>query len=229
MSRLLAIGDVHGCATALDALINEVQIHDDDVLVMMGDYVDRGPDSRSVIDWMIRFGESHELIPLRGNHEVMMLNARIHQEDMFRWCRYGGSETLSSYTSDADGVGGLDDIPAPHWRFLEENLRPYYETDMHIFVHASVVPGLKMEEQPEATLYWGAYSHQFPGHASGKLVVCGHKSQDSGLPARNESSICIDTAAYKGQWLTCFDVKNGELWQANQSRETRRLTLDEID
>lgn len=228
MKRTLAIGDVHGCFAALQALVTVVGVRDEDVLVMLGDYVDRGPNTKDVIEWLIAFDSRHNLFPLRGNHEVMMLNARLHQSDRQRWGLVGGIETLESYAETDGDVADLGDIPDAHWEFLSHRLLPYFETDSHFFVHGSVDSSLPLAQQPDTQLYWGRYSARFTKHISGKVMVCGHKSQDSGLPATNGHGICIDTAAYKNGWLTCLDVESGHIWQANQAGVTRQFNLGEL-
>ena len=77
-------------------------------------------------------------------------------------------------------------------------------------------------------LYWERFDDPAP-HESGKFMVCGHTSQKSGLPARNGNAICIDTWACGGGWLTCLNVETGELWQANEAGETRRLDTEDFD
>ncbi len=227
MTRHLAIGDIHGCFDALSALVAFVGVRESDIVVTLGDYVDRGPSTRDVIDWLIAFDKTNSLVALRGNHEVMMLNARMNQRDKFRWGQFGGIETLESYATCDDEIADLDDVPDSHWQFLSR-LLPYYVTETHIFVHATVDPRLPMDEQSDRALYWDRYSDKFPGHTSGKFMVCGHKSQDSGLPAANEHSICIDTGACKGRWLSCLCTVTGTIWQANQKGETRRMHLDDF-
>ena len=79
VARYLAIGDIHGCFTALTALVKSIGLHDDDTIVTLGDYVDRGPDSALVLDFIIELSAHYNLVPLRGNHEIMMLDSREKQ------------------------------------------------------------------------------------------------------------------------------------------------------
>lgn len=221
MSRHLAIGDIHGCLKALLALVDRVGIDSDDVVVAMGDYVDRGPDSCAVLDWLLQFSESHELIPLKGNHEVMMLDARGSNQNLNEWVLSGGDATLASY-SPLDDQGKLVDVPDAHWEFLEHQLRDWYETDTHFFVHANAYPDLDLHEQPDYMLFWEKFNNP-PPHESGKVMICGHTSQKAtGL----RHAICIDTWVYGKGWLTCLDVASGQYWQANQEGETRMSFLD---
>ncbi|MFT5139012.1 MAG: serine/threonine protein phosphatase 1 [Lysobacterales bacterium] len=138
MTRHLAIGDIHGCFNSLTSLLSFVGLRDDDTIVTLGDYIDRGPDSRSVLDLLIKLDNSHQLVPLRGNHEVMMLDARVKTSWLRPWLSNGGDATLRSYSAGEDGAVTFDDIPDAHYGFLENRLLPYYECATHFFVHAGV-------------------------------------------------------------------------------------------
>ena len=228
MTRHLAIGDIHGCYDALRALCEYVQLRDDDVIITLGDYPDRGPDTKAVLDWLIDLQRKHDVRPLRGNHDIMMLNARSSQTGYRHWIddAVGGDKTLQSYAPLNGNAESLADVPEDHWQFLE-HLLPYAETESHFFVHANAYPDLPLAEQPDFMLHWEQYDNP-PQHESGKIMVCGHTAQKSGLPVANANSICIDTWAYGGGWLSCMHVESGIIWQANQRGETRRLWPDEI-
>jgi serine/threonine protein phosphatase 1 len=227
VKRHLAIGDVHGCITALTSLIDFVELRPDDTIITLGDYVDRGPDSRAVLDFVINLGKTHHLLPLRGNHEIMMLDSREKKSWFHAWVQYGGDATLLSYASTAGTTGSFADVPASHIDFLENELLPYYECKTHFFVHANADADKALDEQTEPTLYWRKYDDPQP-HCSGKIMVCGHTAQRSGKPRSNEHSICIDTWAHGGGWLSCLDVKSGTVWQANESGDRRTLAIAEI-
>jgi serine/threonine protein phosphatase 1 len=228
VSRHLAIGDIHGCSTALTALVDYVAPDSDDILVTLGDYVDRGPDSAAVIEFLISFAESNKLVPLRGNHELMMLDSR-EKDSWFRaWLSYGGRETLQSYSLAVDDADSISKIPESHLDFLENRLLPYYECESHFFVHANVDEHKALADQSESSLYWRKYISPV-AHCSGKIMVCGHTEQHSGAPIHNEYSICIDTWAHGDGWLSCLDVESGTLWQANEAGETRRMMLGDLE
>jgi serine/threonine protein phosphatase 1 len=228
--RLLAIGDIHGCLTAFNTLLKLVAPQPDDRIVTLGDYVDRGPDSRGVLDRLIALHAGGRLVALRGNHDIMMLNTRFLGIDPL-WLSYGGNTTLLSYGIDAkddiDREQVLAKIPQLHWKFLEEDCLPYYETEEHIFVHANLDPDLPLERQPDYILYWERLDGP-TAHISGKTMICGHTRQKSGVPLDLGTSICIDTNVYDGGWLTCLDVLSGRVWQANEKGETRTGRLDSI-
>ncbi len=224
MKRQLAIGDIHGCYTALKSIADVVGFTTDDTIITLGDYVNRGPDSRKVIDWLIRLDEKHQLVPLRGNHEIMMLNSGNGKADHRRWLQVGGDATLRSYGKSAS----VADIPASHWDFLNERLLPFHESTDHFFVHANAYPDISLEEQPDYMLFWEKLNDP-PRHESGKVMICGHTSQKSGIPLSNGNAICIDTWACGEGWLSCLDVESGRIWQANQKGKTRKLVLQEIE
>lgn len=224
--RLLAIGDIHGCYNALSTLEKQVPIAPEDMVVTVGDYIDRGPSSAQVLDWLIERYSAGRLIPLLGNHELMMLAARDGGARFDNWIFNGGDATLQSYDS-ATERGTLANIPAAHWQFLENDCRPYYETETHFFVHANAYSNDPLEEQPDHMLYWEHLDEWSVPHESGKIMICGHTPQRTGIPLNLGHALCIDTHAYAGGWLTCLDVAAGRYWQANEQGETRSRLLDE--
>lgn len=221
--RSLAIGDIHGCFAALKALADYVPFQDTDRLILLGDYVDRGPDSRAVLDWLIDRARKGPLVALRGNHEIMMLAARDDPAAERDWMDYGARATLTSYSPLGD-QGRLSDVPDEHWEFLENQTLRWFETASHFFVHANAYPQIPLRDQPDLMLYWEKFNDA-PPHCSGKIMVCGHTPQKSGRPRSLGRAVCIDTCAHGGGWLTCLDVATGEYWQTNQRGECRRDTL----
>jgi len=224
--RHLAIGDIHGCFKALTTLANFVPIKTDDILITLGDYVNRGPNSCAVLDWLIAHQRDGRLIAIRGNHEVMMLMARESDEALRTWLNCGGDATLASY-SPFDDCGALVDIPETHWEFLDQHTRRYFEIESHFFVHANVYPEIPLIEQPDFMLFWESFNDP-PPHDSGKIMVCGHTSQKSGVTRNIGHAVCIDTWACGKGWLTCLDVDSGQYWQASERGETRCGWLDEL-
>jgi len=224
--RHLAVGDIHGCFKALVALAEYVPFDRDDLIITLGDYVNRGPDSRAVLDWLIAYQRTGKLIALRGNHEIMMLRARDDAAALDEFLRCGGDATLASYAHSGK-AGRLSDVPDAHWQFLE-GTRAWFDTETHFFVHANAYSDYSLEEQPDHMLYWESFSDAAP-HISGKTMVCGHTSQKSGRPKNLGHAVCIDTWVYGDGWLTCLDVDAGLYWQANQRGETRLCLLDLLD
>lgn len=223
--RLFALGDIHGCYDALTALEAAVAPIDDDLIVAVGDYVDRGPNSAAVLDWAIERHAAGRLVALRGNHERMMLDARHDLRARHAWLLYGGEAALTSYSDDGRPAA-LAAVPERHWRFLEQDCLNWFETDTHFFVHANVLPNIPLDEQPEAVLLWQRFYDVQP-HDGGKTMICGHTPQESGRPTNLGYAVCIDTWVYNSGWLTCLDVASGEYWQANQQGEVRSGQLEE--
>ena len=219
--RLLAIGDIHGCLLQLNDLLDVVKPTAEDRVVLLGDYVDRGPDSRGVLNRIIELKRSGmNLVCLRGNHEVMMLAAREGQGDYKMWCSVGGVQTLGSYGTAPGRSGTLADVPYEHWCFLKDQLHDFHETETRIFVHAGVVPGLPLEAQVGDWLHWEFLKEEMK-HCSGKTVICGHTSQRTGDVKVVPGAVCIDTFAYGGGWLTCLDASAGKYWQVNFMGKSR--------
>ena len=224
--RALAIGDIHGCLGQLDALLAWVDPTRADDLILLGDYVDRGPDTRGVLNRLIELKRVRPVVCLRGNHEIMMLEARHGgRSERKMWLGVGGGQALGSYGPAAGVSGALADIPDGHWEFLEHDLVPYHETDRFIFVHAGAYPELPMDEQPDSMLYWEFFPATLR-HESGKTVVCGHSSQRAGVPKVIPGAVCIDTCAYSGGWLTCLDAPSGRYWQVDALGRRREGQVD---
>lgn len=219
--RTLVVGDIHGCYRSLDTLATFAGFTPEDRIVTLGDYVDRGPDSRLVIEWLIDRNAKGGLIPLRGNHELMMLAARQSEQHYDEWLACGGDAVLSSYGTDR--LGG---IPNDHWHFLSNSLRSHFCTQTHFFVHANAYPDMPIADQPDYMLYWEPFGEPAP-HDSGLTMVCGHTPQRTGAPLNFGHAICIDTWACGRGWLTCLDVDTGLCWQSNESGDTRRFWLDD--
>lgn len=221
------MGDIHGCFNALCTLAAFVPFRPEDKIITLGDYVNRGPDSYAVLDWLIAQRKTGNLIALRGNHELIMLQARESDEAFRVWQEVGGDATLASYSPFGD-AGRIVDIPDSHWEFIEQGTRSWFEIETHFFVHASADPDCPLADQPDFMLFWEGFDNSVP-HNSGKIMVCGHTSQKSGKPKTIGHAICIDTWAYGRGWLTALDVDSGKYWQANQRSETRSGWLDELN
>jgi serine/threonine protein phosphatase 1 len=217
-ARTIAIGDIHGCALALRAILEAVRPRPSDLIVPLGDYVDRGPDSRGVLERMLQLRRECMVVPIMGNHDEMLLQARGGHHPT-TWLGVGGLATLASYGAGADLDPAI--IPYEHIAFLESCVA-FYETETHIFLHASYLPHLPMSEQPSLALYWESLREGVPDpHKSGKTVIAGHTSQRSGEILNLGHLICIDTCCYGGGWLTALDVGSGQVWQADREGRMR--------
>lgn len=217
MGRTIAIGDIHGCAVAFAALKQAIDPTPEDLIIPLGDFVDHGPDSKEVLDQLIELEDRCQLIPVLGNHDQMMLEARRGRSEFESWVDSGGSTALESYGS----TSSIDLVPPAHYRFLE-SCRPYVETETHIFLHANYNPEVPIDELDAHTLRWLSMRDYVPPkpHRSGKKVVVGHTPQQEVLDLGY--LIGIDTGAYKGGWLTAMDVESREIWQVNEEGKVRQ-------
>lgn len=213
-----AIGDLHGRLDLLKSAIAAIADHVDRRsfrLVFLGDYVDRGPDSRGVIDLLITLHASGRAICLKGNHEALMLEAVTSPDPgaKRRWLQNGGAETLKSYGLDPDGEF-RDAIPSSHVRWIAG--LPLTTADPHrIFVHAGLMPRSPVHRQTEQTLLWirerflEGDAADFDAH-----VVHGHTPVWGGKPEPGEPELLahrtnLDTAAFTTGVLTVgvFDAQ----------------------
>lgn len=213
--RTIVIGDIHGCYKALHRLLEEIRPTADDLLIFLGDYVDRGLESRQVIDRMLDLKKQCKPVFLLGNHEIMFREV-LRGAPAWMWLEVGGHETLDSYG------GQLSLIPASHHDFLND-LLPFYETDSHIFLHANYEAELPLEQQPEELLFWRHLSDSMPpAHFSGKHVYCGHTPQTSGEIADFGHLACLDTGCVMGLYLTALEIGAGKIWQSDKMGRLRR-------
>jgi serine/threonine protein phosphatase 1 len=223
--RTIAIGDIHGCAQALGALLEVIEPEHDDVIISLGDYVNRGPDTRGVVEQVIALESQCTLVPLLGNHDQMLLDAFAGRAQAFSiWMHMGGGSTLLSYGASPGGVTRteLGRIPAEHAAFLKR-CRPYHETESHIFIHAKYDPQLPMDRQPDWLLRWEALRDGIPGpHISGKCVIAGHTSQKNAEILDVGHLVCIDTYCHGGGWLTAIEAQTRQVWQADRQGTLRR-------
>jgi Calcineurin-like phosphoesterase len=210
--RTIAIGDIHGCAFALDAILDAVEPGPDDLIVCLGDVIDFGRESCDVVARLMDLEWQTELVVIQGNHEEMLLGALGNERLRNTWFNLGGAATISSYRCG----GTLRDIPAEHIEFLRR-CRDFFETDTHLFVHANYDPDLPLRETPARTLRWTLLDdpHLRP-HQSGKTVIAGHTEQRDGEVLDLGRVKCIDTYCHGYAWLTALDVHSGQVWQASR-------------
>lgn len=208
-NRLIAIGDIHGCSTALKAILTAIDPRPDDTIVTLGDYVDRGPDARGVVELLIDLSKRTHLVTILGNHEEMMLKVLRGEQAYQDWLKFGGVETLESYGFDGD----LNFLPPEHLEFFE-SLVDYYVEDNFFFTHASYDPYLPFDQQQGDLLRWYSLRDGIPPkHISGATAIVGHTASQNGEVLDAEHLLCIDTFCYGGGYLTALDVRKLAIWQ----------------
>ncbi|BDD03989.1 metallophosphoesterase family protein [Aureibacter tunicatorum] len=219
---IYAIGDIHGSLRALKTIFKQGIIQTDDKVVFLGDYIDRGPDSKGVIDWLINNQKNHDFEFILGNHEIMMKAAKMSPVRLKEWLHFGGANTLESYHIN-NTENWMDIISPSHWDFIDSCL-DYLEIKDFIFIHAGLEAGKNLNEQNKHHLFWKKYENP-KAYNSTKTVICGHTSRKNGEIADFKHTICIDTYAHGGMWLTCLNVETGEFIKANNKGKIRKGTL----
>jgi serine/threonine protein phosphatase 1 len=224
-SRIYAIGDIHGRADLLGELHGIIRADAETaparrVLVYLGDYVDRGLQSRGVIDMVLRNPFSDfEVVCLRGNHEAVLLDFLKDPAVGREWVQFGGAETLMSYqagclSSDAAHpvlVAAQEEfarrLPEDHLAFFQ-NLALHHEEGDYYFVHAGVRPGVALNQQASEDLLWIRNEFlEFRG-SFGCVVVHGHTITEE--PDVHDNRIGIDTGAFATGRLTCLVLEGTE-------------------
>jgi serine/threonine protein phosphatase 1 len=215
--RVIAIGDIHGCANSLRAIVVAIQPTAEDTLIPLGDCIDRGPDSRGVIEELLRLKDRCRLVPLLGNHEEMLLNVIDGRPQPDDWYEFGGDTTLASYGPRRS----LEEIDAAHIDYIRTWV-DCFQIETHFFVHGGYEAERPLSEQHWPVLRWHSLRQGIPGpHVSGKIAVVGHTSLKDGEIWDVGHLICIDTYCWGGGWLTALDATTGQVWQADRDGRLR--------
>lgn len=224
--RVYAIGDIHGCDDLLGRLLEAIDADRhtsraaDIRYVFLGDYVDRGTQSREVVERLIGFkAREPATIFLKGNHDATLLEFLGEPDVLQTWRGFGGLETLQSYGVNAfemmrDGAGAeavrdrfADALPPAHLRFLR-GLATSATIGDYLFVHAGIRPNLPIGEQSEQDLLWIRDEFLRSRADHGKIVVHGHTPSER--PEIMSNRIGIDTGAYMTGRLTCLALEGTE-------------------
>lgn len=228
--RILVIGDIHGCALTLESLINQIMPTHDDVMVFLGDLIDRGDKSFETVQYCIELKEMFpKTVFIKGNHEDMFINflKGVATMDEWRMFRYnGGNSTISSYNealgfhSVDTGYGGKlshdllwKDLPKSHQDFYD-SLKVFHEIDNYVFVHAGIRPEVKLEDQVERDMVWirEEFLYWPTGVLEGKTIVHGHtpmeREEIDEYNEKYQDKINLDSACVFGYELTCRDLTN---------------------
>jgi serine/threonine protein phosphatase 1 len=216
-SRVYAIGDIHGQAALLDELLAMIERDgmgrpETNVLVFVGDYVDRGGDSKGVVEQLLNLRADFVAHFLRGNHDQALLDFLADPGSFPLWRDYGADETLASYgvpspqSDDQEALRQTRDrlqasLPASHRRFFE-TLKLSETIGDYFFAHAGVRPGTALDQQEERDLMWIRDDFLNSRAAFGKIVVHGHTPTNAPVVRRNR--IGIDTGAYMTGRLTAL-------------------------
>jgi serine/threonine protein phosphatase 1 len=218
--RVYAVGDVHGCLDRLAAL-HELIAEDlaerpvqEAVLVHLGDYVDRGPETAQVIEWLVAGPPvpATRVVNLMGNHEMMMLAALTSTDEgaAHQWLTNGGADSLMSWgvPRSAAPREWAGRIPMHHLIFLRD-LRLSHRLGPYLFVHAGIRPGVAIEQQTRQDLLWIREPFLSSKADHGLVVVHGHTPKHE--PTVRPNRIGIDTGAVLGGALTCVVLEADRL------------------
>jgi serine/threonine protein phosphatase 1 len=214
--RVFAVGDVHGRLDLLDALLEKIKAYprsasDKDVIVFLGDYIDRGAHSKGVIDRLLTLDlPGWDKVFVRGNHDQAILDFLRDPMSYRAWRSYGAPETLLSYgvtpprfDSEEDILRARDalekSLPEKHLSFFH-GLEYKHEEGDYLFVHAGVRPGIRIEDQMAEDLMWIRDDFLHSNRDFGKVVVHGHTPTEK--PVQRSNRIGLDTGAYVTGCLT---------------------------
>ena len=232
--RVYVIGDIHGCASELDVLINYLlskeEISSNDAVIFLGDYVDRGKKSADVVELLLGVRQQcSNTVFLKGNHEEMFLDylgfgGRLGEAFIYN----GGVETLESYGQSVFSPVGevLSTLPKSHLNFYIE-LDDIAKVDGYLFVHAGLNPKRSLARQKQEDIFWIRNEFLEQPHSFESTVVFGHtpfKEVFLDLPYK----IGLDTGLVFGNKLTCLEINSGRLFQVkSSSKKVLRARLPE--
>lgn len=207
MKKTFVIGDIHGCYQSLVDMMKLIG-DSDDTIIFLGDYVDRGPESKRVVDLVVQLKKERScVIPLLGNHESMFLRY-LNGLDRQLFLRCGGRSTLESYGIDPDAENqGQIYIPDEHLVFFN-SLLLNWEDEKYIYVHAGLQPGLHLSMQTDVWCLWAREEFISSVYDFGKRVVFGHTVFAE--PFLRPEKVGIDTGAVYGGNLTCLVLPDEE-------------------
>ena len=170
MSRVFVIGDIHGCCNTFKKLLSEkLAIQKSDKIYCIGDYIDRGNDSKGVIDFIINLRiKGYEVFTLRGNHEQMMLDSIIDQERLDLWIINGGLETLKSF-----GISSVNQLSHTYLTFLEQT-KFFIETNQYIFVHAGLNFRIENPFTDKEAMLWIRDEYFDKSKINNRILIHGH-------------------------------------------------------
>mgnify|MGYP002771633400 FL=1 len=201
MERLIGISDIHGEYEKLCAVIDNIAPQKEDTIVFMGDYIDRGPKSREVVDRLIELEDECNCVYLIGSHEYAMLHAKSDDYYNYLFWNYGGDATVKSY-------GSFDNIMKIHGDFFN-NLKFYHIQNGYMFIHAGVRIGVPLEQQSEEDMVYIRTEFYKKKHHLPYKIIFGHTEFNE--PQIQDDKICIDTGCgkFKDAPLTAVVIENG--------------------
>jgi serine/threonine protein phosphatase 1 len=211
-TNIFAVGDIHGRYDKLVAMMEILpwKKESGDILLFIGDYVDRGPRSRDVVEFLVQLKkQGGNFVFLKGNHEKMLLDFYVKQKDQMLYVANGGAETIASYVEGAIGRKAFV-LPEDHLEFLI-SLQLIHETQDYIFVHAGLRDAIPLEEQAEEDLLWIREEFIYSTYDWNKRIIFGHTALET--PFVTPGKIGIDTGAVYGNKLTAVQLPGMKFYQ----------------
>ena len=235
--RILVIGDIHGHYTKFKSLYSKLNVTDDDLVIFLGDYIDRGPENLLMIRWIMRESQNDNIIALRGNHEQMMIDC-IRNGDI-NWIFNGGNETAKEIKSKIEAHPNLMSEVVEFAESLPLSYRRTINGKDYFFCHAGVDPKVPLGEQTSMSLLW-IRDEFFKYYDGDTVIVVGHTpllllNPEGSLETwcrdyqkvasiknikpqwrRNGKILLMDTGSYfTNGCISCMDMVSGKLWQSD--------------
>lgn len=224
--RVIAIGDIHGKFSKLQSLLKKIAVSDEDLIIMLGDYVDRGDSVAEVLEWIMDHKDKDNYIFLRGNHEQMMLDTFYGRMNKLTWFFNGGRTTISGLSK----LKSKDDTFIERMLEFVESLPLYYSMTIgnrnYVFVHAGIDSQIPLEEQDEDFLLW-VRERFFDNYNGDDVVISGHSPvqafpkfgvADNPRPIKlpDKNIVLVDTGSF--MWngkISAVDILSGRYWQSS--------------
>lgn len=187
MGRTIAIGDIHGCNKTFNMLlINRLKICKEDTIILLGDYIDKGPDSKGVIDSILELQkQEYHLFTLRGNHEQMLLDSGNSARDMLQWVINGAEPTMESF-----GVKRFQDMSEKYKSFFKST-QFYKAYKNYIFVHAGLNFDAENIFEDQEAMLWARDFDPFQAKLGNKILIHGHTPTTIDF-IHNQTGNCIN-------------------------------------
>lgn len=210
-----AISDIHGCVKTFRALLDQIAFSKSDILYLLGDYIDRGPDSKGVINhiWQLQT-EDYQIFCLKGNHEQMLLDSAANPRHERHWLMHGGWATLDSF-----GLNNLSDLPAPYLQWMEK-LPHYMEIEGYILVHAGLNLSIENPLADETAMLWARrwYTASRKKWLGNRIVVHGHTPIERSAIERGLQNL---------DFVPVLDIDGGCVFVEARYRKLCAFDLDE--
>lgn len=202
MPRYIAITDIHGELGKLESVLSKIDTRPDDIFVFMGDYIDRGPNSKEVIDKILLQNNTNKCVYLIGSHEYAYLHSKEDEYYNFLFWNYGGPATVKSY-------GSFENIGKTHGEFFK-SLKFYYLTDRYLFVHAGINPEYPLDKQDETDLVYIRHKFIHSEHKLPQKIIFGHTEFDKPYMDSGKIGIDLGCGKYKNAKLCALILDNGK-------------------